>query len=184
MNKIKYLLALIVFLATSCEIELKNDDTELPPELTVNALVSTDTILTATVTTATSFKEFTIDEYIDFADYEDKNFNDELVRLTVIPTTQVTATVNGSDVYQLKYNADNLNFQCDYRPKEGDVIKIEAAADGYPTASAQVVVPPAYLHVHLDEKMVFRLVSHKGSDKVLEYVGPDGKTYTYYLKKW
>lgn len=45
-------------------------------------------------------------------------------------------------------------------------------------------VPPAYLHVHLDEKMVFRLVSHKGSDKVLEYVGPDGKTYTYYLKKW
>ena len=36
MNKIKYLLALIVFLATSCEIELKNDDTELPPELTVN----------------------------------------------------------------------------------------------------------------------------------------------------
>ena len=33
MNKIKYLLALIVFLATSCEIELKNDDTELPPEL-------------------------------------------------------------------------------------------------------------------------------------------------------
>lgn len=43
-------------------------------------------------------------------------------------------------------------------------------------------VPPAYLHVHLDEKMVFRLVSHKGSDKVLEYVGPDGKTYTYYLK--
>lgn len=31
MNKIKYLLALIVFLATSCEIELKNDDTELPP---------------------------------------------------------------------------------------------------------------------------------------------------------
>mgnify|MGYP000316205541 CR=1 FL=1 len=29
MNKIKYLLALIVFLATSCEIELKNDDTEL-----------------------------------------------------------------------------------------------------------------------------------------------------------
>ena len=32
--------------------------------------------------------------------------------------------------------------------------------------------------------MVFRLVSHKGSDKVLEYVGPDGKTYTYYLKKW
>ena len=40
------------------------------------------------------------------------------------------------------------------------------------------------LHVHLDEKMVFRLVSHKGSDKVLEYVGPDGKTYTYYLKKW
>ena len=141
MNKIKYLLALIVFLATSCEIELKNDDTELPPELTVNALVSTDTILTATVTTATSFKEFTIDEYIDFADYEDKNFNDELVRLTVIPTTQVTATVNGSDVYQLKYNADNLNFQCDYRPKEGDVIKIEAAADGYPTASAQVVVP-------------------------------------------
>ena len=70
MNKIKYLLALIVFLATSCEIELKNDDTELPPELTVNALVSTDTILTATVTTATSFKEFTIDEYIDFADYQ------------------------------------------------------------------------------------------------------------------
>lgn len=45
-------------------------------------------------------------------------------------------------------------------------------------------VPPAYLHVHLDEKMIFRLVSHKGSDKVLEYVGPDGKTYTYYLKKW
>ena len=45
-------------------------------------------------------------------------------------------------------------------------------------------VPPAYLHMHLDEKMVFRLVSHKGSDKVLEYVGPDGKTYTYYLKKW
>ena len=45
-------------------------------------------------------------------------------------------------------------------------------------------VPPAYLHVHLDEKMVFRLVSHKGHDKVLEYVGPDGKTYTYYLKKW
>ena len=45
-------------------------------------------------------------------------------------------------------------------------------------------VPPAYLYVHLDEKMVFRLVSHKGSDKVLEYVGPDGKTYTYYLKKW
>lgn len=43
-------------------------------------------------------------------------------------------------------------------------------------------VPPAYLHVHLDEKMIFRLVSHKGSDKVLEYVGPDGKTYTYYLK--
>lgn len=30
--------------------------------------------------------------------------------------------------------------------------------------------------------MIFRLVSHKGSDKVLEYVGPDGKTYTYYLK--
>ena len=45
-------------------------------------------------------------------------------------------------------------------------------------------VPPAYLHMHLDEKMVFRLVSHKGHDKVLEYVGPDGKTYTYYLKKW
>lgn len=45
-------------------------------------------------------------------------------------------------------------------------------------------VPPAYLHMHLDEKMVFRLVSHKDSDKVLEYVGPDGKTYTYYLKKW
>ena len=45
-------------------------------------------------------------------------------------------------------------------------------------------VPPAYLHMHLDAKMVFRLVSHKGSDKVLEYVGPDGKTYTYYLKKW
>ena len=45
-------------------------------------------------------------------------------------------------------------------------------------------VPPAYLRVHLDEKMIFRLVSHKGSDKVLEYVGPDGKTYTYYLKKW
>ena len=45
-------------------------------------------------------------------------------------------------------------------------------------------VPPAYLHMHLDEKMVFRLVSHKGHDKELEYVGPDGKTYTYYLKKW
>lgn len=45
-------------------------------------------------------------------------------------------------------------------------------------------VPPAYLNVHLEKQMVFRLVSHKGSDKVLEYVGPDGKTYTYYLKKW
>ena len=45
-------------------------------------------------------------------------------------------------------------------------------------------VPPEYLHVYLGERMVFRLVSHKGSDKVLEYVGPDGKTYVYYLKKW
>ena len=26
--------------------------------------------------------------------------------------------------------------------------------------------------------------AESGSDKVLEYVGPDGKTYTYYLKKW
>ena len=48
MNKIKYLLALIVFLATSCEIELKNDDTELPPELTVNALVSMRTRISTT----------------------------------------------------------------------------------------------------------------------------------------
>lgn len=141
MNQIKYIAALIAILATSCEIELKNDETEMPPELTINALVSTDTILTATVTTSASFKDFTIDEYIDFADYEEHNFNDDIVRQTVIPTTLVTATVNGTDTYQLKYNADNLNFQCDYRPKEGDVVKIQAAADGYPTAEAQVVVP-------------------------------------------
>lgn len=46
---------------------------------------------------------------------------------------------------------------------------------------------PSYdnLHIYVEKAMTFRLLSHKGSNKVLEYVRPDdGHTYTYYLKKW
>lgn len=144
MNKLTYLLAaasIIGILSTGCEVEVKSGDIDASPELTINSLISTDTVLTVTVTSASSFKDFTIDEYIDFADYERQNYNDDIVRQTVVQSARVVATVNDKDAYTLTYDAGNLNFRSDYRPKEGDRIRIEVAADGFPTASASAMVP-------------------------------------------
>ena len=140
LNIIYAAVALLGIMTTGCEVEVKSD-TDNIKELDVNALLTPDTTMMVTVTSARSFKDFSIEDYIDFSDYEEHNYNDDLVKQTAVSTATVTATVNDTDVYELTYNASDYNYQCDYRPKEGDVIKIQAQAEGYPVAEAQAEIP-------------------------------------------
>lgn len=190
-NIIYAAVALLGILATGCEVDIKTSDTDDIHELDINALLSPDTTLTVTVTKACSFKDFTIDEYIDFADYESHNYNDALVKRTVVPTAKVTATVNGSDVYDLKYDAKNFCFQCDYRPKEGDEVTIQASADGYPAVKAQTKVPQHQLievvgYEKFYDPMSFETDTNTAQDTVaritLRITDPANETNYYRLK--
>lgn len=139
-NLLYAIMALLAVMATGCEVDIKDGGVDDINELTVNALVTPDTTLIVTVTAAKSYKDFTIDEYVDFHDYEKSKY-DDITRLTAVSTARVTATVNGSDVYNLTYDAKHYNYRCDYQPKEGDEVKIQASADGHPAVEAHTTVP-------------------------------------------
>ncbi len=140
-NLIYTIIVLLATMATGCEVDIKDGGTDDIHKLTVNALVTPDTTLIVTITGARSYKDFTIDEYIDFADYEKSKYDDNIARLTTVSNAKVTATVNGSEAYALTYDAKNICYRCDYRPKEGDEVKIQASANGYPAVEAQTTVP-------------------------------------------
>ena len=140
-NLIYPIIALIACMTTGCEVDIKDSGVDDIHELTVNALVTPDTTLIVTITAAKSYKDFTIDEYIDFADYERNKYDDNIAQFTAVSKATVTATVNGSDVYTLTYDKNHFNYRCNYRPKEGDEVKIQASADGYTAVEAHTTVP-------------------------------------------
>ncbi len=109
-NLIYSIIALIACMTTGCEVDIKDSGVEDIHELTVNALVTPDTTLIVTVTAAKSYKDFTIDEYIDFADYERNKYDDNMTAQDTIAriTLRITDPANTTDYYRLKVRSAGI----------------------------------------------------------------------------
>ena len=79
----------------------------------------------------------TIMDDTDFADYQR---NDYMVQ-TAISDAEVTAEVNGQQVYKLAFDTRSYAYMCNYVPQEGDHITVMARL-GNQELSAETTVPP------------------------------------------
>lgn len=72
-----------------------------------------------------------------------------------LPEADVRLTVNGGQEYALHYDATLYAFTCDYVPAEGDVLHVQAQAEGFPTATAETTVPQAQKLEVLDHEKYY-----------------------------
>jgi len=141
-------LLLLLFIGTACErtIDFEGPKEETANDMVVNALAVEGGRLTVFVNRAYLVNQ-TPTQYYDYdhavfarddmaADYALPFYGQR----TAITNAQVTAVVNGKDNYELFFDADELAFQSDYVPREGDHIVV-TAAQGKTLVRAETVVP-------------------------------------------
>lgn len=152
-NKINRLLAAVIAPVLSCAmascekvIDFKEDDISRFEGITLNALISRDTVLMAAVSKAFSFTEVPPLDYDSFYDYDKiiespQNPHSFYFHTAVLPEAEVKATVNGTREVVLKYDPSSYRYLSDYRPSTGDRIAFRADAEGLRSVSAETVIP-------------------------------------------
>ena len=181
-----------------CEHILEIDEGGIPADgITINSLAVTDTVLMAVVTKAIPFNKapglFIIEK--DYWEYE-RSADSAFIKQVQLPEAEVTAIVNESDAYPMHYNPETWCYVSDYRPQEGDRIRITASSGTMPVAEAEASVPPARRVELVDCKMVYSknlprrdqgkyVIDSGGRDTVavvtLRFADPPGADY-YRLK--
>lgn len=156
-----------------CEQVIEFRESETPAEgVTINAVISPDTVLTATVTKAFLYNEIPqlSQELMDDTWlYEGLSNEDILQEMAMVDNATVTATVNGATVCDLRYDSGSRRYLGDYRPRAGDHIVLQAVVEGFPVATAEAVVPAAQ---QMELVAVEKVYSSRWDDVTYE----DGRT--------
>ena len=137
MKHIKTIMALMFFLAmTACEKEIDISFKNATNNITINALVVPDTVVTAYITEAANLDYFgTLLTRSDYYDYDkidmSKDFElsyDEVFKESCLTEAEVYLTINGSDTYLMKYNKNTYSYNSEYTPRLGDEIRIDVSS--------------------------------------------------------
>ncbi len=123
------LLSLIAFLS-SCEKIIEFDGELTKPKLTVNAVATPDTVVIAGIS-----------RELPFTDVIPERSWESLYPDFVLEDAEATITVNGSNIYQMQYNPESLNYESTYIPAEGDEILLNVSAPDLESVKSVVVVP-------------------------------------------
>lgn len=130
----KYSRSLFFFLMLSvlfsCETEIPFDGTVSDPVLVVNCIVCTDSVIRADV----SVSRFFLDEDGEYP---------------VISNATVALYVNGSHIENLSHIEKGM-YQSNYKPLEGENIRLNVSALGYEPVWAEIGIPTATFGLHID----------------------------------
>lgn len=133
MKEIKNILIVfaLVMLFAACEKEILIDDNSSTGLITINALVSPDTVVTAHVTEAGSIDYFNSmivhnddDMYADQTVQMEQLYLDSVFYENALKGADVKLIVNNSSTYAMRFEPNSLGYVSDYKPQAGDEIKI------------------------------------------------------------
>ena len=132
MNVRNILLGLTVILSlTACEKEMLIDEKDSTSLITINALVSPDTVVTAHVTEAGSIDYFNSmivrndnDMYADQTGQMKDLYLDSAFYEKALREADVKLIVNNASTSTMRYDANSLGYVSDYKPQAGDEIRI------------------------------------------------------------
>jgi len=123
------ILSSILFL-TSCEKIIEFEGEISNPKITVNAVATPDTVFVAGIS-----------RELFFTDVIPEKGWESLYPDFVLENAEATITVNGSNMYTMQYNPENLNYVSTYIPAEGDEILMNVSAPDLEPVQSRVVVP-------------------------------------------
>lgn len=125
----------VVVVLTSCEKEINIDYNTSTDRITINALVSPDTVVTAFITAADRIDYFSsIVDRANYYDYDEIDLPrkymkyDTIFMNSIIPDATVTLTVNGQ-TYPMEYNPESYTYDSNFTPQVGDEIRIDVDAN-------------------------------------------------------
>lgn len=77
------------------------------------------------------------DNYHDYLMHPESFYEEK----ALLPGADVRLTVNGQQEYALSYNEESHSFGCGYVPEKGDMLSLYIQSEGFPSISAETVVP-------------------------------------------
>lgn len=131
MRPIKILTGIIaLFILVSCEKDIEFPGETTKPQLVINSLASTDSILTIRITKSKFFLE-------DEGPFE------------TVSNATVIIKVNGTAMSNV-INRDSGLYTCNYIPKPGDLIIIDVKAPGFEAAFTEQEIPETVEIIGID----------------------------------
>lgn len=174
----KYLIVVLFFftmILSSCEKEIQLNTNDFSPKIVMNSIISSDSIIEVRVS-----KSFL---YTDTA-RERSRLSD--ATLTLYINGKMQERMKQGDI-KMTVDYDRLGFQyyamvtlyrSTVRPKSGDVVRIEASADGFPPTWAETTLPLP-LQIHEVDTVTF-FTPKRIIDEVSHNYYPDyGNDYDY-----
>jgi len=149
-----FFLFLMLSVLFSCETEIPFDGTVSDPVLVVNCLVCSDSVVRANV----SVSRFFLDNDGDFP---------------FVSNATVALYVNGAFVENLSHVEKGI-YQGNYKPIEGENIRLNVSASGYEPVWAEVGIPTATLGFQIDSTIT-------KSDTSFITMGNYGNSYEDYV---
>ena len=149
MMELRYILAVLVMMLSlsACEEEIKLTTVLGNDRITVNAVVTPDTIVYAYISEASDFDyQSSVSIRSDYYSYDkiiyprSKLFYSDTIDVKkMLKDANAELIVNGKDVYKMKYDSIYFTYNSDYMPQHGDVIKIRVESMSNPRSDGSVI---------------------------------------------
>ena len=148
-NLLTIITIVTAILLTSCEKEIEFNGEQTDPKLVINSLVKPGQPIKASIGKSCFFLDNERDHSMPEGTVAQLYVNDNFVGNMDLVTDSIEVVFN-------TYNGDSIgyllekHFQSDYRPQEGDVVKITASAPGFADVEATTSPLPNAVEAQLD----------------------------------